>query len=64
MAAPTRRAPAWKLLEHLPVPGVLAHACVRGRYWAKIRDARGNVLTHSPGMAVGEVVRRKKTGGQ
>lgn len=30
MAAPVCRAPAWKLLEHLLVPGVLAHVCVRG----------------------------------
>ena len=63
-AVPARRAPACKLLERFLVPGALAHACVRGEYWGKIRDAKGNVLKHSPGMAVGEVMRRKKTGWQ
>lgn len=64
MAALTRRAPAWKLLKHLLAPGTLAHACVRGEYWGTIRATEGNVLTHSPGMAVGDVVLQKKTGRQ
>lgn len=42
-AVPARRAPAWKVLEHF-------WCRVRGEYWGKIRDAKGNVPKHSPGM--------------